>query len=391
MIPYREAQKIISKEIFRTQPVQVSLDASVNRILAEDVISDVNMPPFDKAAVDGYACRRSELTIPLLLDGVVQAGDDKIYDLQPGRCIKIMTGARVPKGADCIFMVENSRVDNENHVFFTGDKTSDNIAKFGEDVKIGDRVLTKGIRIMPKHIGLLAAMGKAGVFVYDNLRAGVITTGSEIVEPEQKPEGTNIRNSNGPQLMTQLASTGVIPHYYGIVDDNLMATRNWIEKSVTENDITLITGGVSMGDYDFVKTALKDLGAEILIEKIAIKPGKPTVLARIGKKYVFGMPGNPVSTFVIFEVFVKPFLLACMGSQEPVDVLQLPWAKDVQFRLSDRASFVPIVISELGEVQAIEYHGSAHIFSLCGASGVACIEIGKGNMKKGERVDVRLF
>lgn len=391
MIDYRTAKQIIKSQVFETTPTMVPLYDSVHRILAEDVVSDVNMPAFDKAAVDGYACRRCDLADGLIIDGVVKAGEDKQHRIEPGHCLKIMTGARLPMGADCIFMVEDSRVNDDRIVFFTGERTSDNIARFAEDVRKGDIVLKKSTHILPKHIGLLAAMGKASVKVFEHLRAGVITTGDEIVEPDKLPEGTCIRNSNGPQLMAQLSATGVSASYYGIVGDDFNETKKRINTSVTENDVTLITGGVSMGDYDFVKQALAELGAEILIEKIAIKPGKPTVFARIGEKYVFGMPGNPVSTFVIFEVFVKPFLLACMGSVETERVFQLVWATDVHVKTSDRSAFIPVILTPEAEVIPVAYHGSAHIFAVSEASGVACVEMGRGNMMKGERVDVRLF
>lgn len=227
--------------------------------------------------------------------------------------------------------------------------------------------------------------------VFRKIKVAIITTGDEIVEPDIKPTGVQIRNCNGPQLVIQLQAINALPSYYGIVTDDFEESKSVFRDALSQNDVLLITGGVSMGDFDFVKNVLQDMQAEILIEKIAIKPGKPTVFAKLGKKTVFGLPGNPVSAFVIFDLFAKPYLLRCMGyASEPL-TLKLNFTEDMHFRVSDRTSFVPVRITNNSEIELIDYHGSAHINALSEANGLAIIESGTGFLSKGEKIDVRLF
>jgi molybdopterin molybdotransferase len=190
-------------------------------------------------------------------------------------------------------MVEQTVSDGEGFIRFTGTHTSGNIAYKGEDLRSGDLVLKMGTLIRPQHIAMLASAGCSHPLVYKRPRVAVLTTGDEIVEPDIKPEGTCIRNSNGPQLMSQIALMGAFPRYEGIVKDQPGATDEAFRKAVADNDVVVITGGVSMGDYDFVPSVLKSNGVKLFFEKVAIKPGRPTVFGRKGDRFVFGLPGNP--------------------------------------------------------------------------------------------------
>lgn len=368
----------------------VPLWESIGRILAVEITSDINMPPFNKSAVDGYACRRTDLHTDLDVVEVIAAGKFPQKSVVAGTCSKIMTGAPVPEGADCVFMVEDSQIVFESKVRFTGKETKTNIARFAEDIKVGDRVLDKGTLIEPQHIAILAAVGVSRVDVAVKPKVSVLITGDELVETDEKPTLSQIRNSNGHQLVTQVLRAGAVPVYGGIVDDTHEATRNAIANALEKSDIVVLTGGVSMGDFDYVPGVLKDLGVDIKFQTIAVQPGKPTVFGVKGEKLVFGLPGNPVSSFFQFDILVRTTILALMGAKNPVkQFVKMPLANDYMRKRSERLALVPAFVNSKGEVEPINYHGSAHIFALANATSIIVIPIGVGEVKKGELVDVR--
>lgn len=368
----------------------VPLWDSVGRILATDITSDINMPPFNKSAVDGYACRRADLHSDMDVVDVIAAGKFPQKSIVAGTCSKIMTGAPVPEGADCVFMVEDSQIVSEGKVRFTGSDTKTNIARFAEDAKVGEKVLDKGTFIEPQHIAILAAVGVSRVDVAVKPKVSVLITGDELVETDVKPTLSQIRNSNGHQLVTQVLRAGAVPVYGGIVDDTHEATRNAIANALETSDIVVLTGGVSMGDFDYVPGVLKDLGVDIKFQTIAVQPGKPTVFGVKAEKLVFGLPGNPVSSFFQFDMLVRTAILALMGAKNPVkQFVRMPLANDYKRKRSERLALVPAFVNSKGEVEPINYHGSAHIFALANATSIIVIPIGVGEVKKGELVDVR--
>lgn len=368
----------------------VPLWESLGRVLASDITSDINMPPFDKSAVDGYACRKSDLQRDLRLIEVIPAGQMPTKEVVEGACSKIMTGAPIPKGADCVIMVEEVKELVNDFIRFTGKYSKTNIASFAEDVKEGDVVLKKGIVIEPQHIAILAAVGASSVPVAAQPKVSILITGDELVEPDDKPELSQIRNSNGHQLYAQVVRAGAIPVYSGIVDDTLEATRNAIANALKESNIVVLTGGVSMGDFDFVPKVLTDLGVDIKFQTIAVQPGKPTVFGVKDDKLVFGLPGNPVSSLYQFDILVRMAILAMMGAAKTQrDIIKLPLASDYKRKRSERLALVPARINEKGEVAPISYHGSAHIFALTNANAIIMVPIGIDSISKGELVDVR--
>lgn len=376
------------KEIHSTEVV--SLWESLGRVLASDICSDINMPPFDKSAVDGYACRKDDLQSDLKLIEVIPAGQMPTKEVVEGTCSKIMTGAPIPKGADCVVMVEEVKELDNDFIRFTGKYSKTNIALFAEDVKEGDVVLKKGIVIEPQHIAILAAVGASSLPVAAQPKVSILITGDELVEPEVKPEHSQIRNSNGHQLYAQVVRAGAIPVYSGIVDDTLEATRNAIANALNQSNIVVLTGGVSMGDFDYVPKVLTDLGVEIKFQTIAVQPGKPTVFGVKDDKLVFGLPGNPVSSLYQFDLLVRMAILAMMGAAKTQrDIIQLPLASDYKRKRSERLALVPARISDKGEVTPISYHGSAHIFALTNANAMIMVPIGIDSISKGELVDVR--
>jgi molybdopterin molybdotransferase len=269
--------------------------------------------------------------------------------------------------------------------------TRSNIAIKGEDIKHGDRVLTKGTWIKPQQIAVLASVGCNRALVFKQPTVAIISTGDEIVEPWEKPGPTQIRNSNGYQLHGQVLLAGGKPKYIGIAPDKEEASFEMMDKALREYDILLLTGGVSMGHFDFIPGIIERLGATIRFKTLAVQPGKPTVFATFNKKRVFGLPGNPVSCFTIFILLVRPLILSMMGAAEKISPHALPLGESYTRKKSDRMSWIPVTVSSEGKLHPIEYHGSAHIRSLAGADAVAGIPAGVKELKTGDLLDVRFI
>jgi molybdopterin molybdotransferase len=389
MISLEQALEIAFSKVLLMGTERADFLHSSGRILAEDVFADADMPPFNKSAMDGFACGHKDLGKELAVLEVIPAGQSPKHTIEAGQCSKIMTGAQVPEGADTVFMVEYSEVIGSDKVRFTGSKTNSNICLKGEDLKKGDLVLRSGTMIKPQHIAMFATVGCISPLVYQNPQIGIISTGSELVGPDRNPTSSQIRNSNGPQLFAQAAKYAFLAKSYGIVPDDKKLILKFIEKSVQENDVTILSGGVSVGDFDFVPEIIQKLGFEIHFSKINIKPGMHTIFASKGNKYIIGLPGNPVSSFIQFEVFVLPFLRKLMNYTQPEIRISLPMNCDFTRKKSDRDECLPVQITLNNKVEMINYHGSAHIHAYHQAFGFITIPAGITEIKKGEIVDVR--
>ena len=388
MITFEEAYHIVMSHVSVVSTERVSLTDSLGRILAEDIHSDIDMPPFNKAAVDGFACRLDDLDHDLEILETVAAGKIPEFSVTTGKCSRIMTGAMIPEGTECIVMVEDTEILDNGKVHITRKQDALNICKKGEDISAGDIVLSKGILIKPQHIPVLAASGAIAPKVSRKLQVGILSTGDELVEPEHIPTPSKIRNTNAYQLIAQVSDAGAIPQYEGIAADNEISLHSMLSDSLDGNDIVLLTGGVSMGDFDYVPRVMEKLEIDILFKSIAIQPGKPTVFGKKGNTLIFGLPGNPVSSFVLFEVLVKPFLMKTMGCTDIPKILHLPLGTDFKRKKTERKLLIPVRI-ENGVVYPVEYHGSAHINAYSQAQGMISIEIGRNELKKGEITDVR--
>lgn len=389
MITVDDALKIVLDSCIPTGREIIPFTESSGRILAEEVRSDMDMPPFNRSAVDGYACSKSDLRAELKVIELVQAGKQPQKSVLRGQCVKIMTGAIVPEGCDIVFMVEDSKVLPSGMVVCTGTGVKRNMALKGEDVKAGDIVLNKGKMIEPQDIALFASVGHTEVIVARKPKIGIMSTGDELVEPDKVPEYSQIRNSNAYQLLSQVKRAGGEGRYYGIAPDIEETTYEMISKALGENDIVVLTGGVSMGDFDFVPAVMKRAGANILFDQINVQPGKPTTFGVCSKSVVFGLPGNPVSSFMQFETLVRPLINAMMGYEWNPVILVLPLAVKYERRSSGRVARVPVFITEDYEVKPVEYHGSAHISAMSYATGFITIPAGKNIIEKGETVSVR--
>ncbi|MHC4658490.1 MAG: molybdopterin molybdotransferase MoeA [Planctomycetota bacterium] len=368
---------------------RVDIGQAARRILAEDIKSDIDIPPFNKSAMDGFACRRHDLAYELTVIETIPAGRTPKEAIGPNECAKIMTGSMVPQGADCVIMKEYVEVSTENTVRFIGEKTRDNICQKGEDIRAGDVVLHKGTLLKPQHIAVLASVGHIQPLVAKRPRVAVIATGDELVEPASKPGPSQIRNSNRFQLAAQVENMGAVATNYGIAKDTSDDIDSMFKKAFEENDVVIISGGVSVGDYDIVKSILKKNDVKLLFEKVAVKPGRPMVFGISEKAFCFGLPGNPVSTFVMFELLVQPFLYKMMGHDFKPVISHIQLAKTIIRKRTERDSWLPVIFTENDKVARIEYHGSAHINALCEADGLLCLPAGTAEIKEGTIVAVR--
>lgn len=389
MITFEKAYELVMNSRFTTGTETISYAGSLGRILAEDVVSDIEMPPFNKASVDGFACRKSELASDLEIIETIPAGKWPEKSVGSKQCSRIMTGAAVPSGADCVIMVEDTELLPSGKVRFNGSSIKENFAFRGEDVKKGDILLKAGKLIRPQEIAVLASIGHTLLKVAKQPRVAIISSGNELVEPAEIPGISQIRNSNASQLMAQVVRSGALGKYYGIARDDEEETFAFVENAISENDVVIITGGVSMGDFDFVPSVLEKAEVRILFTSIAVQPGKPTTFGVHSKAIVFGLPGNPVSSFIQFEMLIKPMIYEMMGHIWKPAIIRLPMKERFTRKFAGRMALIPVVISGEGSVMPVEYHGSAHISALSEADGIISMPAGIDSLEKGEIVSVR--
>jgi molybdopterin molybdotransferase len=389
MIQFEEAIAILQTYSFRRKTEYVDLYHALDRILAEDIHSDVAMPPFNKSAMDGFACRKSDLKNILVVIEEIPAGTTPNKTIGENQCARIMTGAMVSEGADFVVMKEHVEALDSNHVRCTLKTSQTNICLLGEDVKVGDLVIKSGEKLLPSHIAILASVGSWLPLVYQTPSVAIISTGNELVEPVVKPGSSKIRNSNSYQMYAQIQQMGILPTYLGIVRDDQDSLEKVLASSLQNFDVTLISGGVSVGDYDFVPKIVGKLGVNIPFHGMNVKPGKHLLFGEKDNHFVFGMPGNPVSSFVQLEVMVKPFLVRMMGKSEESVSWYMPLEEEFVRAKGDQLIFIPAIPTGRGTVIPAEYHGSAHIHSYIQAQVI--MEIPKGVLKinKGGQVRVR--
>lgn len=388
MIPIEEAEKILDKIICRPETEEVGLMGSLGRVLGQDIVSTMNMPPFDKSAMDGYAVNSKDKSAKFKVVEIIAAGDIPREAIGKGRCAKIMTGAMLPAGADRVIKREVTE-EKDGDMYLIGEDKHLNICYLGEDVKPGDVILKAGHLIRAAEVGIIASMGLASFKVYKKPKVGIITTGSEIAAPGEALAKGQIYNSNNYSISAQVIQTGADVIAAGIVGDERADIKEKISNLLDGTQMVLISGGVSMGDYDYVPGILKDLGVQLHFEKVAVKPGKPTVFGTRGDVLVFGLPGNPVSTFTVFEVFVKKVLYRLMGHEYSPLMLKGIMKKDFRRKRTERTAFVPVKYDNDGSVAAVEYHGSAHLTALSQANAILKIPAGVGVVLEGSIVYVR--
>ena len=375
----------------------VSLRESYGRILAESVYLDTDQPPFDRSMRDGYAVLSEDIQkLPARLKylGEVKAGEVSSLRLKKGEALQIMTGAPVPAGADAVVMVEYTERPNSDEVTILKSSISkSNIALKGSERKVGDLLVSKGDRLGSIELGGLASVGKSQISLFKRPTVGILATGDELVEVDEKPGPGQIRNSNAYLLYSQVLKMGGIPKILQTATDYIKDLTNQINKGL-RNDVLLISGGVSMGKYDLVEPVMSELGIQIYFESVTMRPGKPTVFARKGKQFVFGLPGNPVSTFVAFELFVNPVLKTLQGLGPGTHPIMRGRLEREVIEKSGRTTFLPAVVADRGggvKVDPVPWKGSADIFSMVGANGLIVVPLETERLFPGDLVDIILF
>jgi molybdopterin molybdotransferase len=373
MIPFEEALRMALEGVNVLDARRVPLTQASGLILAEDAASDTDLPPFDRAAMDGYAVRSADLTESgreLVVVGEVTAGEEPALEIAPGQCVRIFTGAVTPEGADAVAMQEiTSPGGGEGRVRFAeAVEPGANIAKRGEDVRAGDVVLRAGARLGAARIALAAAAGVAELTVIPRPSVSVLSTGSELVPAGRPVRPGQIRDANGPALVSRIGSAGFAATFLGIAPDDADETTAKIEAGL-ESDCLVISGGVSVGDRDFVPEVLRDLGVEFRFSRVAVKPGKPTKFGLRGAQVVFGLPGNPVSALVVAELLVLPVLRRMAGREDTTPRARRGRLTRDTRKKKGRRLFAPARLVDAGagegtglpEVEPLEYHGSADL------------------------------
>jgi len=400
MISVEEAQKIILSEIRRLGTERVPLSQSLGRILSEEVSSPLDHPPWDTSAMDGYAVRWSDTagasratSRRLKIIEEIPAGTLPQKKVQPGEASKIMTGAPLPEGADAVVKVEETERHGDQVQIFEAAEEGDFIRKKGEALRTGDLLLKKGIRIRPADIAMMASIGKSIVPVYQQPRVAILSTGDELADLDEARGPNKILNSNGYGLAAQVIEAGGVPIVLGIARD----TREDLSAKLRQGlhaDFLLASGGVSMGDYDFVQDVLIELGAEMKFWKVAMKPGQPLAFGVIAGKPAFGLPGNPVSAMVSFEQFVRPALLKTGGREEIFrPILHATLEEEVRKHPGKRHFMRAIVSVQNGEyrVRTTGDQDSHILFSLVKANALMILSEEGDRVKAGERVPVQLL
>ncbi len=319
MIPVSKAILAIDRNVVKLGSERVALEDSVGRVLAEDIVADTDLPPFDRSQMDGYAIRSRDtrkVPVDLIVVGESAAGSGWHNVLKRGEAVRIMTGAPVPEGADSVQKLELARELNGIVSLIDSVTKQQNVVLRGSEIRKGEVVLRAGLVITPEMVATPAAFGCAKVKVAKCPRVAIIPTGSEIVPVARKPKRDQIRESNSVMLKAFCDRAGTVTTVFQNVGDELETLTKTIRAALQDNDIVVTTGGVSVGKYDLTKPAFAGVGAKILFEKVALKPGKPAVFAIRNKKLLFGLPGNPVSAAVTFHLFVRRAIMLMQSAAQ---------------------------------------------------------------------------
>ncbi|MCR4292649.1 MAG: molybdopterin molybdotransferase MoeA [Candidatus Kuenenia sp.] len=398
MISVDEAKKIIIENVSPLAPIEVCFEDALDFCLAEDVRSDIDMPPFNRSAMDGYAVIAEDTkkaSVVLKIIENITAGDMPAKKVSHGCVSKIMTGASVPEGADAVVRFEDTEdTGEENRVkILKAVKSGTNISNRGEDMQIGQIVLHAGMQIRPQEIGILATVGKSVVKVYPAPAVGIISTGNELVNVDEKPSPVQIRNSNSYSLAAQARRMNAGVEILGIAGDR----KEDIVRIMTQGlqkDVLILSGGVSMGEYDLVGDVLKEAGVRIYFEKVALRPGKPVIFGKKDKTLIFALPGNPVASLVTFELFIYPAIRKLMGfSSLGRTTVAALLETDISTKRR-RREFRPARCQwkeNTWSVSSVEWHGSADLLATTKANCLLIIPEETEKLSKGQLIDIILL
>ncbi|MGH9513414.1 MAG: molybdopterin molybdotransferase MoeA [Terriglobales bacterium] len=398
VLSFEDARHLVEEHAAGLHPVGkelTSLLGSVGLILAEPVTADRDFPPFPRAARDGYAVRAADLhqtPATLTVVGEIKAGapENPHLRIEPGQAASIMTGAASPPGADAVVMVEHTSRSADHVEVRKPVLAGENIVAVGSEAKRGDRLLSPGTRLDHAAIALAASVGKTHLLVYSRPKIAVLATGDEIKDIAAQPGPNQIRNSNSYSLAAQIQAAGADPVLLPIAPDEPSRLREFIADGF-EADTLLISGGVSMGKYDLVESALAEFNAEFFFTAVQIQPGRPAVFGKARQKYFLGLPGNPVSTMVTFELFARPLIEALSGmSPHKLIFLYAKLKSEIKTKTGLKR-FLPALISgefEQSEVELVRWQGSGDIAATARANCYIVIPPDREKIAAGEWVPI---
>lgn len=389
MISVQEAFSILQNNLPALQEVEFPLFQARKHVLAKSLLSPINMPPFRQSAMDGYAlCLHDALVYEII--GEVKAGDSHLVELLPGQAVKIFTGAAVPDSAQAVIQIEKVAANGTQLLLDELVHPETNIRPIGEQILAGDLALEKGTLLNAAAIGFLAGLGFTKVSVYKKPKIGIVVTGNELTKPGMSLEYGKVYESNGIMLQSALVDAFYDAVTLYEVNDDFENTKNKLQEALTANEVVLVSGGISVGDYDFVGRALKELQVETLFYKVNQKPGKPLFAGKLHDKIVFALPGNPGACLTCFYVYVLPTLAILSGAEANYE-------QAVFFPLTDyfevkntRCQFLKANISN-GEAQILSHQNSSMLNSFSVANGLIYVSHGNYDLKKGEMVKVYLL
>ena len=391
---FLDARSMVLREV-RTRFVareteDVSLRDCQGRVLAEDIASDRDYPPFHRSAVDGFAVRAADVPGRIRVIGEVRAGDTFRGAAGAGEAVEIMTGAPVPSGADAVVMVEHVTRHDDGTVSTDRDsEEGGNIVPRGSQARAGAVLLPRGKRIDYTAVNWLAATGHARIRIFTRPVVAVIATGDELVEVDAMPDTDQIRNSNAWSLAAQITRAGGIPLVLPIARDLQAETRALIERGLAEADLLLLSGGVSAGKFDVVEPALAELGAQFFFDRVKIQPGQPLVFGRVRDRFFFGLPGNPGSTMVTFELFARAAIDLISGATEAPLPMMLARLTEPFRHKPGLTRFLPAHV-DCGEVTPIGWRGSGDVPALCRANAFMVANSDVPEYAAGEAIPVML-
>jgi molybdopterin molybdotransferase len=401
MIPIAKAIAIIKHETSSLKAERVSLAEAAGRVLAENIVSDCDLPPFDRSQMDGHAVLASDTTkakksVPakLKIVGESAAGSGWHRALKSGQAVRIMTGAPVPRGADAVQKLELTREDGKSVEIFEPTDIGKFIVHKGTEIKKNETLFKAGERLNSGMLAALASFGYAKVKVARRPSMGILVTGSEIVPVSKIPKRDQIRDSNSALLRTYAAEAGANVQTLLPVGDDPEKLKKVIARAAKDLDLLVISGGVSVGKYDFTKRVLQELGAEIFFEKLSLKPGKPMVFARLGKTLVFGLPGNPVSVAVTFHLFVRTAIMLMQSVTDPELALGHAIASAKIKAAGERDSMLPVRVETNGAgqlvIESLRFTGSSNFVAFARANALVFVPQGK-TVEPGDVAEIRFL
>jgi len=396
-LTFDQARNVVAAQLAEPSRPRVAetipLEQAAGRFLAEDVFADRDYPPFPRAARDGFAARSADIAEPparLRVLGETRAGEPSVFTVGEGEAVEIMTGAPCPEGADCVVMVEYSSRDGDDVILEQSLPAGRNIVPQGSEAPKGSLVLAAGVRLDYPQIALLAAVGRSRVQVWRKPRVAILSTGDEVVGVDQAPKDFQIRNSNAWSLAAQVERRGGQAVMLPVAPDRLAETRDLIRLGL-ESDMLLLSGGVSMGKHDLVEQALAELGVEIHITQVLIQPGKPLVFGMAGGRPVFGLPGNPISTMVTFEIFARLALERLAGAPvSPLPFVEARLSRDFRHK-PVLTRFLPArLVGDYGEarVEPIQWQGSGDLASIAKSNCFLVASADRESWQAGDRIGV---